>query len=327
MILALLGAVAGLAAALSAASAAGAAVADRRFPPHGRFVTVDGQAVHHVETPAADPADRRPPLLFIHGASANLDEMRVALEGAVAGRRAIYLDRPGHGHSARGPVGMSAPAAQARIAAGLLDALGIAQVVVVAHSFGASVAAALAVLHPEKVAGVVFVAPASHPWPGGVTWYYTAATLRVLGPVFAYTLAWPVGSLVLRAAARGVFSPEPMPTDYPRRARVPLTLRPRTFLANARDVADLKGNLLALQPRYREIRAPAAIVTGDADAVVWPSIHSEGLKRDVAGATLTVLPGAGHMVHQTRPGAVAEAIAAVTARAAAGTAAAPADPA
>jgi pimeloyl-ACP methyl ester carboxylesterase len=308
----------GLTGALAAATAVGSARIERRHPPLGSFAEIDGLRIHYVDTAPGDrPEDPRPPVLFIHGASGNLDEPRAALGPHLPDRRTIYFDRPGHGHSARGPSTMASPAAQARIAARLLDRLGVDRAIVVGHSLGGSVAAAMAVLHPEKVAGLVFVSPATHPWPGGVTWYYTVSTLPVVGRLFAWTLALPFGSLAMEAAARGVFHPQPMPARYTELARVPLVLRPGNFLANAADVASLKTEVTALSPRYREIAAPTAIVTGDADGVVWPSIHSEGLKRDVPGAELTVLTGVGHMPHHTHPDAVVAAIDAVTARAAA----------
>lgn len=296
-----------------AVSAIGAVAITRRHPPHGRFVRVAGQRIHVIET---DPGagDGRLPVLLIHGASANLDELRAALGPHLSDRRAIYFDRPGHGHSERGSRAMASPVEQARIAAGLLDALGIERALVVGHSLGASVASALAVHHPDKVAGLVFVAPATHPWPGGVTWYYSASDLPFVGAAFAWTLALPIGALVLRASAAGVFRPESMPPDYPRYARIALVLRPWTFLANARDVAGLKPHLAVLSKRYPEITVPTVIVTGDADAVVWPSIHAEGLKRDIAGARLVVIPGGGHMPHQVHPDVVMAAIADVDRR-------------
>jgi pimeloyl-ACP methyl ester carboxylesterase len=302
--------------ALAAATAAGARRIARRHPPFGGFVDVDGLRIHYVDASPGDrPDDPRPPVLFIHGASGNLDEPRAALGPHLSDRRVVWFDRPGHGHSARGPRTMAAPSEQARVAAGLLDRLGVDRAIVVGHSLGGSVAAAMGVLFPEKVAGLVFVSPATHPWPGGVTWYYTASTLPVVGPLFAWTLALPFGALAMESAARGVFHPQPMPDRYTELARVPLVLRPGNFLANAADVAALKANVTELSPRYGEIVAPTEIVTGDADSVVWPSIHSEGLKRDIPGAVLTVLTGVGHMPHHTHPADVVAAIDRVTMRA------------
>ncbi|MEP5761205.1 MAG: alpha/beta hydrolase, partial [Litoreibacter sp.] len=44
---------------------------------------------------------------------------------------------------------------------------------------------------------------------------------------------------------------------------------------------------------------PKLVVTGTHDSVVWPSIHSDGLMRDLGSARLLVLEGAGHMPHHT----------------------------
>ena len=295
-----------LAGALAAGTAVKARAIDRRFPPEGRFETIDGVRIHFVETRPADD-DGRLPVVLIHGASGNLAEPRGALGDRLADRRLLLVDRPGHGHSGRRG-DLSSPAAPARILAGLMDRLGIGRAIVVGHSLGGSIAAAMGVLHPDKVAGLVFVAPATHPWPGGIAWYYTAATMPLVGRLFTWTLALPGGSSSMSAAAAGVFAPEPMPPDYVERARLPLVLRPRSFRANAEDVANLKPHLQALSPRYGEIRAPTVVVTGDSDGVVLARIHSEGLKRDISGADLVVLPGVGHMPHHTRPDAVIAAI-------------------
>lgn len=283
----------------------------RRHPAHGRFAEIAGLRIHHVDE---GPRDDRLPVVVLHGASGSLDEPRSALGPVLPHRRAIYLDRPGHGYSERGHREMSAPAEQAGIVAGLLDHLGIDRAVVVGHSWGASVAAAFAVLHPERTGGLVFVAPATHPWPGGVTWYYRLSGTPLVGRLFAHTVAPLAGLTVLRAATAAVFAPDPVPLDYVERARVALVLRPGSFLANARDVAGLKPRVAAFETRYREIRAPAVIVTGDRDGVVWPSIHADGLARDIPGAELVLLPGTGHMPHHVHPQVIVDAIDRVTRR-------------
>lgn len=303
------------------------AVATRRMTARlaavGAYADVDGVRLHYLDRrPFGVTPDDRPPVLFLHGASGNLNEPRAAMAGRLTDRRVIFVDRPGHGHSARPDRSYSSPAVQAHVIAGLLERLDTGPAVVVGHSWGGSVAAALAVLHPDTVAGLVFVAPATHPWPGGVTWYYPIAAHPLVGRLFAWTLVFPLGRLALDKAAAGVFAPEPVPARYREDAHVELVLRPRSFIANAEDVTDLKANVTALAPRYAEITAPTVIVTGDTDGIVLPSIHSDGLKRDIPGAELIVLPGVGHMPHHTRPDVVAEAIARVTARASNATAAA-----
>ena len=59
-----------------------------------------------------------------------------------------------------------------------------------AHSFGGSVATALALGHPEKVRGLVFMAAATHPWPNKKTqWYYDLSMAPLIGRIFTETLS------------------------------------------------------------------------------------------------------------------------------------------
>ena len=140
---------------------------EAQFPPAGEFAEVAGVRLHYVDRPVE--GSDKPPVVFLHGASGNLNDQRVAFESQLAdSRRLIFIDRPGHGYSQRG--GAETPAQQADLIAGLLEQLGIEKAVIVGHSLGSASTAALGVLYPEKVQGLVFLAPATHEWPGGVTW-------------------------------------------------------------------------------------------------------------------------------------------------------------
>jgi len=283
------------------------------YPPSGKVRSVAGRDVHFVDLPGSAPD--APTVVVIHGASGNLHEPMMALRPVLEGRyRLVFVDRPGHGWSARRDRADAAPLRQADLIAALLDDIGIGEAVIVGHSWGGSVAAAFGVNHPGRTAGLVFLAPATHPWPGGVTWYYRVTTWPVIGRLFTEVLALPLGKLLRDRTVRCVFAPEPVPDDYADEARVDLVLRPATFRANAEDVVDLHGHVTALSPRYREISAPTVIIADAADKVVYTHIHSAGLKRDIDGARLVLLEGAGHMPHHSRPKIVAEAIAEVAGR-------------
>ena len=95
-----------------------------------------------------------------------------------------------------------------------------------------------------------------------------------------------------------------------------MILRPSEFIANAQDLVDLKAFVTAQAPRYGEIGAPVAIVSGDdTDKTVSTEIHSRAIARQLPHVTLTVLPGVGHMVQYAAPERVVEAIDQVTAAA------------
>jgi pimeloyl-ACP methyl ester carboxylesterase len=107
--------------------------------------------------------------------------------------------------------------------------------------------------------------------------------------------------LLAEPGARGVFLPQTMPADYVRKSATLLLLRPREFLANARDLVTLKPAVAEQAPRYADIRTPTVVITGDSDDTVSPNIHSRPFAAAVPGAKLIVLPGVGHMVQNAAP--------------------------
>ena len=165
-------------------------------------------------------------------------------------------------------------------------------------------APALALSAPARVAGLVLLAPVTHPWRGGISWHYRLAATPILGSLFGHTLALPVGVMMLASSARKAFAPQPRPDNYVRRAAVALVLRPAQFLANARDVAALKASVSAQAPRYKVIDTPTVIVTGDQDCKVPPRNHSRALAAVLPRARLVVLPGVGHMLHHAARDAI-----------------------
>ena len=290
---------------------------ERRHPPAGEMVDCGGLRLHALRVrggEAGDPATNEPPILFIHGASGNLlDQYHAFAASLPPGRLGLFVDRPGQGHSARGDARNDTPGGQADVLARLLDAWSIERVVVVGHSYGGAVAASLALRHPKRTAGLVLVSAATHPWPGGKTsWYYEwLATHPRLGRLFAETLLVPLGLRRMDCALNGVFSPQPVPRDYYERSGTALAIRPRAFLANARDVTRLHDYFGRTAPHYGDIEAPTVIVTGDEDAIVHGPWHSEPMSLAVPGSRLVVVPGLGHKPDYYATGLVMQAVHAV----------------
>lgn len=290
------------------ASRVGSFVIERRNPPVGAFASVGDAGIHHVHL-AAGPRGDLPPVVFIHGASSNLRDQMLPLRPVLEGRGdLLFVDRPGHGWSERGS-GNETPFGQAASIAALMDRIGIERAVVVGHSFGGAIAAALALAHPQKVSGLVFLSAASHPWPGGATsWYYSLAAAPLVGRLFSETLALPGGAIRIGAASACVFAPNRLPERYVRDASIELVLRPAAFRANAVDVAGLYRHVTEAAPRYRGISAPTVVVSGNRDTVVYEEIHSLGLVRDIPGAELVWVDNLGHKPEWIAPELVVAAI-------------------
>jgi pimeloyl-ACP methyl ester carboxylesterase len=92
-----------------------------------------------------------------------------------------------------------------------------------------------------------------------------------------------------------------MPDNFIRETATPLLLRPREFLANARDLVTLKEAVKQQASRYAEIKAPTVVISGDVDKTVSTNIHSRPFAAAVRGAKLIVLPGVGHMIQNAAP--------------------------
>ncbi len=120
----------------------------------------DGLRLHFVEWPSPGE-EGRPPILLLHGLSSNARYWdRVAAH--LPARRLVALDQRGHGLTGGDAAAPTAPEAYAmdRLvgdAASVIDRLGLAQPVVVGHSWGATVALETAAALGDRVSGLVFV--------------------------------------------------------------------------------------------------------------------------------------------------------------------------
>jgi pimeloyl-ACP methyl ester carboxylesterase len=312
--------VAGLA-ILALVTQAGVFVLERLYPQRGKTVDVTGAALNVVELGPSDAAG--PPVLLLHGASSNLEAMRKPLGELLAKHhRVILIDRPGHGWSVRDRMSDSTPEVQARMIEEALRKLDVGPVIVVVHSLAGALGARIALDYPERVAGLVMLAPVTHPWYGGVGFYNSAVTTPIIGPLLAYTITLPLGLLVAEKSARAVFAPQEMPENFVRDTATPLLLRPREFLCNARDLVTLKAAVTEQSPRYGNIKAPVTIISGDVDKTVSTVIHSRMFAKAVPNAKLIVLPGVGHMIQNAVPDLVVSEIEAMMDRIGQGKAAA-----
>lgn len=296
-------------------------------PPLGRFVEVEGGRLHVVEMGNA----AGPLLVLLHGATTNLQDMRLALgDRLAADYHLVFVDRPGHGWSDRpgGPAD-AVPARQAKLLHQALTRLGTTSPVFVAHSWGGTLALAYALDYPQDVKGLVLLAPVSNPWTiRSVAWRESVITALLdyiamsgaspfLGSLFAHTLALPMGKVLQGFGVRSVFDPQVPPANYIEAAAAELFLRPSEFVANAQDISTVRGNLEGQSPRYRAMKVPAVILTGDSDTALSPDVHAKAAAAALPAARLVVVPGAGHMVHYAAPDRVVEAIAEVLKMAAA----------
>jgi len=117
-------------------------------------VEVDGIQVRYGRSGAGEKT-----VVLLHGFGGDLDNWLFNVGPLAAVADVVALDLPGHGESDIKLPGITVEALAAFVSA-FLDRLGIERCHLAGHSLGAAVAAQLALEHPERVAGLVLIAPA-----------------------------------------------------------------------------------------------------------------------------------------------------------------------
>jgi pimeloyl-ACP methyl ester carboxylesterase len=275
----------------------GSLLIERAHPPRGRRIKIGGLSQHIVELGAETGGRTRAPIVLLHGAGCNLEDLRELGERLAGRHRVILVDRPGQGWSEARGRQSSSPAYQAAILRDVLDRLGVGRAIVVGHSWGGTLALAFALDYPDRAAGLALLAPPTHPRLHGMIRLYSVLAAPFFGWLFARTLVLPLAVLAFAPGVRGSFLPQAPPPHYLKRSAAFLLLRPKTFLANARDIAGLPSVLARQATRYRTLKTTAVIVTGERDGIVPPREHAMALAAAIPRAKLVVLPGVGHMPH------------------------------
>lgn len=280
------------------------------FPPVGGFAEVDGVRLHYLET---GPEDGEP-VLVLHGATGNLNEPLLALNGRLDAYRVLWLDRPGLGWSER-PVGRWSPEREADLISGFLAARGVERTAVIGHSWGAAISLRLAMDFPQQVSGLVLVAPAIRAWVGDAAFYNKATGWPVVGTLITRVVVPTYGKGQLEGGAASAFDPEPMPEGYVEDTALPLILRAEAWKANADDMANVNRHLAAQEDRYAEIEHPAVLIAGSEDTVVATDRHAVPVSQTMPNAELVLIEGAGHNPHHAHADGVVQALQDVLARA------------
>ncbi|MEM8920993.1 MAG: alpha/beta fold hydrolase, partial [Pseudomonadota bacterium] len=224
------------------------------YTADGRFIDWRSKRLHVRDLGRAS----KPPVLLIHGSSANGREFLQNLVPALdQDFRLLVPDRPGAGHSER-PFNAARLSQQAAAMAQVLDDAGGAPAIVVGHSFGAPVGLRLAMDRPDLVKGLVLLAPVSHPWDGKTRLHNRLAANPIYGRLFARIVPF-VGPAAATDGMQNVFGPQTPPDGYAEATGLSLLFRPATFRANAQDLASINAELAAQASRYPEIDIPTVI--------------------------------------------------------------------
>lgn len=248
-------------------------------PKDATFLEVDGVKVRY------RAIGQGPAVLLLHGYSSSLDIWDPVAEVLSKRHRVIAMDLKGFGWTAR-PAGDYSPPAQAKLAWAVLDRLGVENVSIVGHSWGASVVLAMALARPERVRKLALYAAyvfedqvpsfmrwARQPWIGET----------LFGLYYRQSIEMRVGLAYY----------DQRYVTYARVRRVERELGRRGAVAAA--LATARGQrYAAVEKRYPSIDKPTLLLWGKNDRVT-PHRFGQRLARVLPNATLETYPRCGHL--------------------------------
>lgn len=247
-------------------------------PIDGMFVTIEGVRVRYLDV------GQGPAVVLLHGFASSIENWAAVIPELKKTHRVLALDLKGFGWTDR-PVGDYSPAAQAALVKALMKERGIDKAAIVAHSWGSSVALALALQSPESVERLALYD----------AWVYE----QQLPSMFQLARAKGVGEFLFAAfysergeerLAHGFYDPEIIPEklveDVERAMERPGTRAAALEAVRGMTFSDVEG-------RYSTITHPTLLLWGREDIVTPPSI-GERLVRQLKNARLVVYPRCGH---------------------------------
>ncbi len=127
---------------------------------HSMMVAAKHGSMHVLEASTIVPSQSHLwPIVFVHGMACSANIWETQLAHTAQTRRSLAIDLRGHGESDPPADGNYHPTVCADDLFAVLDALNLAQIVLVGHSFGSCVALAAAAAHPDRIAQLILVDP------------------------------------------------------------------------------------------------------------------------------------------------------------------------
>ena len=135
--------------------------------------------------------------------------------------RVIAFDRPGFGYSERPHGSAWSAGTQAEVIRDVFAVLGVNRPIVLGHSWGAAVALALGLNHPDAVRGLVLLSGYYYPTLRADVLFSSPTAIPILGDLLRYSVSPFIGRAMLPLLLKGMFAPLPVPArftkSFPRR--------------------------------------------------------------------------------------------------------------
>jgi pimeloyl-ACP methyl ester carboxylesterase len=277
--------------------------AERENPATGRFIEVDGVRLHYVERGEGEP------LVLLHGNGSMIQDFETSglIDMAAKNYRVVVFDRPGFGHSERPRSTVWTADAQADLLHKALGEMGVSRAIILGHSWGASVAVALALKYESLVKALVLASGYYYPTVRADVVALSGPAVPVLGDVIRYTISPLLGRLMWPLLMRKMFGPAGVPEKFDA-FPAEMTMRPSQIRASAAESALMIPGAFAMREGYGGLKMPVVIIAGKDDRIIDIDDQSAQLHLDISQSTFHSVAGSGHMVHQTATKRVMAAI-------------------
>ena len=277
--------------------------AERDNPPAGRFIEVNGVRLHYVERGAGDA------VVLLHGNGSMIQDFECSglIDLVATNHRVIVFDRPGFGHSDRPRSTVWTPDAQAELIKGALSQIGVSNAIILGHSWGASVAVALALRFPALVRGLVLASGYYYPTFKPDVVALAAPAIPLVGDILRYTLSPLLSRATWPLMMSKIFGPRSVPKKFEAFPKE-MALRPSQIRASAAEAALMIPDAFMLYEQYADLKMPVVIIAGEKDRLVDIDSQSARLHSDVSQSSFHRIAGNGHMIQQTATDQVMSAI-------------------
>jgi len=229
-------------------------------------------------------------------------------------RRVVAFDFIGWGASDKPPGYLYTASSQVGDLEAVISQLGLQQVILVAHDASGPPAIDWALVHPERVAGLVLLntyyceMPTLRP-PEAIWLFSTPVVRNIARPVsqlfgnwiFHRMYQWQVGRFFRDPDVRNNF----LPLLYQQFDATP-SARPAFFGLNEDLLPTIKSRTKMI-PKLREFRRPVRIIFGDADPYLNKGV-AQSFHELLPVSELFLVPGARHFVQMDEPEQVARLI-------------------
>tara|TARA_B100000586_G_C20098503_1_gene423682 strand:+ start:828 stop:1610 length:783 start_codon:yes stop_codon:yes gene_type:complete len=231
---------------------------------------------------------RNPALVFLHGVGTEASYWQVQLKKFSSGFRTIAWNAPGYGDS--NPISRFTFKALVKRLERALDELKVSKAFFVGHSFGGMILQELAVLHPERIAGMVLYSTSPAFGKADGTWQKEFLRKR-LAPMQKGKTLKEIAPIILRE----------LTGDSPDQAGILLGLESTHKIPNKVYEQALRCIVTFDQrSNLEKLKGPVLVLSGEKDLNAPPAMMQKMASR-IPNANYVCLQGIGHLANLECP--------------------------